>query len=375
MGLDYSFIHWVRRDAVPTALEAFARRTRGHRGVRAVFADGTTVMMPGSLLSGAEELRLGPATDDALCLSFTFADADPHIRDYGRDVGCVYLDCGLGPGDLDWLGDAPMYVPLSFTAATSDMSRLFQDSPTVQGAFVALGREMGSVCCELDVEADEAILLDRSAHHRLIDQGARHDGSGMRSVFLEPGAPELDSPERALKSWCESITDAHHAYDDLDRLLALVEHPSSSVRGASLPALARIDDALVADPALHCLLTDPDWRVRTVAAWALPPSPPALVDPLSRALADASIDVRAAVAHAVAGAHTDAGVFERLLAIVRDGTDMTVWSTVARTIGWRPYDETRRAPLIEALRQRRDDPSFPLRHVAASLLQRQRFPG
>lgn len=374
MGLDYSFVHWVRRDTLPSALEALARRARGPRGIPARFDDGTVVMMPGSVLSNAPEVRVGPS-GESWCLSLTFAGEDEHIRDYGEDVGCIYLDCGLAPQNLDWLGDAPMYVPVSLSAATSDMSRLFLASPTVKTTFVLLGREMGAVCCELDIEEDEAIVLDRSAHHRLVDEAARHEGVGSRSVFLEPGDPELTSPERALKSWCETITADHHAYDDFDRLLELMEHPSSCLRGASLRALERIDPSLVTDLACRSLVTDLDWRVRTVAATVLMSPSPSAIDLLFAALADPVTDVRSAAADAVAGAQADDRVFARLLTILHDGTDMTVWSSVASRIGWRPYDPPRRTPLLDALRQRYEDPGFPLRHQAASLLRQQRFPG
>ncbi|MFO0729345.1 MAG: HEAT repeat domain-containing protein [Myxococcota bacterium] len=332
--------------------------------------EGQSLSMPCNpdLGSANDEVFLYSGLEPSLSLSFRF-DEDAAVQAYGSNpIGSIYLSVGLGPALLDWFEDAPLYIPMEFTAATSDMSRLFRDSGSIQAAFVALGEEMGAAGCELDVEDSTPIVLQRTGHHvvPMLDEAPR------RLVFADADAPALHSPEFALKVWCDSLDEDSGSRENRDRLSELLEHRESSIRAAALRGLARTHREVATDLALR-LLGDPDWRVRAIAAgqlWEM--NPRAMPEALFPALQDPHPEVRLAVADALTAAQTNDVVFAQLLQILREaqGAALGVWAIVACRIGWRPYDAPRRAPLEEALRARIGEVGFPMRGLAAALLER-----
>ena len=79
--------------------------------------------------------------------SFLVADADGfpsrHLDDGTISVGFIYLTIG------SW---SPELVVFDLTAATSGMSRLFEDSPSIRARFVSVLEDHGGICGVFDDE-------------------------------------------------------------------------------------------------------------------------------------------------------------------------------------------------------------------------------
>lgn len=72
---------------------------------------------------------------------------DTDLDELGRvSVGYIYLTVYFSPA---W---HPNFASLQFTAATSAMSRMFEQSTSVRKMFTDLTADSGGVCCLLDTE-------------------------------------------------------------------------------------------------------------------------------------------------------------------------------------------------------------------------------
>ncbi|MEU4238837.1 hypothetical protein [Actinoplanes sp. NPDC026619] len=160
MGIDYGYDLYLPTHAVGHALKVVASIAR--EGIGSV-----TVVVP-----GGEQITLpfrGEPSDDGdhwsldTCLYFPVGDEairawaeaercegrQEHPDALGRIwVGSIYLyfwrDCGLRPG----------YSRLDFTAATTGMSLLFEQSACIKGVFTGLAESVGAVCLVFDREGD-----------------------------------------------------------------------------------------------------------------------------------------------------------------------------------------------------------------------------
>ena len=160
MGIDYGYDLYLPTHAVGRALRAVAAIARDGIGpVEVVAPGGERMTLP---------FRGAPAGDVAhwsldACLYFPVRDEAIRAwaeveRRAGRQehqdadgriwIGSVYLsfwrDSGLRPG----------YARLDFTAATTGMSRLFEQSASIRGVFVELAESVGAACLVLDREGD-----------------------------------------------------------------------------------------------------------------------------------------------------------------------------------------------------------------------------
>ncbi|RAO48093.1 hypothetical protein GAR06_02088 [Micromonospora saelicesensis] len=160
MGIDYGYDLYLPTHAVGQALRTVASIAR--RGIGSV-----DVVVP-----GGERITLpfrGDPADDVdhwsldTCLFFPVDDEairawaeverrsgrQEHPDAQGRIwVGSIYLyfwrNCGLRPG----------YSRLDFTAASTGMSRLFEQSTSIRDTFTGLAESVGAACLVLDREGD-----------------------------------------------------------------------------------------------------------------------------------------------------------------------------------------------------------------------------
>lgn len=160
MGIDYGYDLYLPTHAVGRALRAAARIAReGDGPVEVVVPGGERITLPfgGEPADDIDHWSLHtclyfPVGDEAIR---TWAEAERRAGRQERPdaqgriwVGSVYLyfwrDCGLRPG----------YSQLDFTAATTSMSRLFEQSASIRAAFTELAESAGAVCLVLDREGD-----------------------------------------------------------------------------------------------------------------------------------------------------------------------------------------------------------------------------
>ncbi|GAA2750742.1 hypothetical protein [Kitasatospora cinereorecta] len=67
-------------------------------------------------------------------------------------IGYIYLTVRFAPAEH------PRYASLQFTAATTGMSLMFEQSASVRAVFTGLAAASGGVCCVLDTEIDTVEL-------------------------------------------------------------------------------------------------------------------------------------------------------------------------------------------------------------------------
>ena len=86
---------------------------------------------------------------DAAIRTYRPVRDDGELDEQGRvAVGIIYLTVRLSPA---W---HPHFASLQFTAATSGMSRMFEQSASIRKAFTDLTAASGGACCLLDTETD-----------------------------------------------------------------------------------------------------------------------------------------------------------------------------------------------------------------------------
>ncbi|MDG4861181.1 hypothetical protein P8605_23905 [Streptomyces sp. T-3] len=162
MGLDYSYEIFVPAQNVARSLGELAElapRTRRKPPITVTLPGGEQVVLPFTSDFKSEPVDCSTSGTLELDTSIMFS-ADDAVREYveGRDceldelgrvaIGYVYLTVRFAPALH------PRHASLEFTAATSGMSRLFVQSPSIRAGFTGLTAAVGGVCCVLDTESD-----------------------------------------------------------------------------------------------------------------------------------------------------------------------------------------------------------------------------
>ncbi|GAA2154899.1 hypothetical protein GCM10009760_54300 [Kitasatospora kazusensis] len=160
MGLDYSYEIFMPPQNVAKALTRLAELApQGHDTppLRVTLPGGEQLIVPftskfksepvdrsaGGTLELDTSIVIG--VDDAM-REFFLRDSD-RIDESGQvPVGYIYLTVCFKPA---W---HPDFASLQFTAASSDMSRMFEQSASVRKVFTDLTAAAGGVCCLLDTE-------------------------------------------------------------------------------------------------------------------------------------------------------------------------------------------------------------------------------
>jgi hypothetical protein len=129
--------------------------------------------------------------DHAPCLTFRFA-SDGALARYTQsaatelvEVGCLYVSRSIGL----------RHALLRATAATTDMSLLFEESPSVREAMRDIGRAAGALCVLLDRETDQYAQL----------------WPEQRQISLASHAGVV--PEDDVDAWCGAILAATSTTD------------------------------------------------------------------------------------------------------------------------------------------------------------------
>ncbi|MGW5425103.1 hypothetical protein [Streptomyces sp. NPDC003943] len=162
MGLDYSYEIFMPRRSVVRALTRLAELAPQGREtplLPVILPGGERLLVPftskfksepvdcsaGGTLELDTSIMVG--VDEAV-REFFLRDVD-RVDERGRvPVGYIYLTVRFSPA---W---HPDFASLQFTAATSNMSRMFVQSANVRKMFTDLTAVAGGVCCLLDTETD-----------------------------------------------------------------------------------------------------------------------------------------------------------------------------------------------------------------------------
>ena len=157
MGLIYSYDIYLRPENVARALKGAAKLAPPERRVpplTVTLPGGEQVLLPFTCGFRSEPVDCAGKDRVSLDTSLMFP-ADEAVRAYAEEgglpvedgrvqVGYVYLDMSF-PAFRD-----PGYVCLDFWAATSRMSRLFEDSAAIGKVFTDLAEASGAVGCLFD---------------------------------------------------------------------------------------------------------------------------------------------------------------------------------------------------------------------------------
>lgn len=162
MGLDYSYEIFMPPRNVVRALTRLAELAPpgsdtpplsvtlpGGEQLIVPFTSGYKSEPVGCSAGGTLELDTSIMIDvDDAMRGFLLRDVD-RVDESGRvSVGYIYLTVRFSPA---W---HPNFASLQFTAATSDMSRMFEQSASVRKVFTDLTAATGGVCCLLDTETE-----------------------------------------------------------------------------------------------------------------------------------------------------------------------------------------------------------------------------
>ncbi|MFC8722049.1 hypothetical protein [Kitasatospora sp. NPDC057198] len=165
MGLDYSYEIFLPPENVARALTGLAELApRDHTPppLPVTLPGGERLLLPFTSRFKSEPVDCsagGPlALDTSIMIGVDDAVRELHLRHTGRPdridgsgrapVGYVYLTVRFSPV---W---HPDFASLQFTAATSEMSRMFERSASVRKVFTDLTAASGGACCLLDTEDD-----------------------------------------------------------------------------------------------------------------------------------------------------------------------------------------------------------------------------
>lgn len=162
MGLDYSYeIFMPPRNVARALIQLTELSSPGHCAppLRITLPGGEHLTVPFTSnfksdpvdVSAGGPLELDTVimfgVDDAVREFHYAPDAEPD--ELGRvAVGIIYLTVRFSPA---W---HPRFASLQFTAAISDMSRMFERSGSIRKTFTDLTAASGGVCCLLDRETD-----------------------------------------------------------------------------------------------------------------------------------------------------------------------------------------------------------------------------
>lgn len=160
MGIDYAyklFFEDVQAQQVLEAVSALAY-TRPGEASTVAFATGESISVPfTSSFNNASVSLAEPGARISLDTALWF-DRDSLIDEYV--VGCGEHGPKMRAGNRVRIGYIYLYisrwntglVEFDFTAAASDMSRLFERSPSIRALFVGLLEDHGGVCGVFDDE-------------------------------------------------------------------------------------------------------------------------------------------------------------------------------------------------------------------------------
>ncbi|MEU9130449.1 hypothetical protein AB0D08_20520 [Kitasatospora sp. NPDC048540] len=162
MGLDYSYeIFMPARNVAKalTLLADLAPRDRGTPPLPVTLPGGERLTVPFTSRFSSEpvDCSAGGTLELDLVVMIGVDDAvrEFHLSVFDRvdasgraPVGCIYLTVRFSPA---W---HPDFASLQFTAATSGMSRMFEQSANVRKVFTELTAAAGGACCVLDTETD-----------------------------------------------------------------------------------------------------------------------------------------------------------------------------------------------------------------------------
>jgi hypothetical protein len=160
MGLDYGY-EWVgERGSADRLIRAVAEHLapKDQRRVLAALASGADGLLRRVEREEFERSLMQDAGEE-LCLSFLFG-RDDRLAEYAREisapsigdrvqVGCVWTSTNCGS----------RFVLIRARAATSNMSRLFEQSPSIRATFVGAGRAADALLVMFDDEQEEFLAL------------------------------------------------------------------------------------------------------------------------------------------------------------------------------------------------------------------------
>lgn len=172
MGLDYSYEIFLPARNIPRALGELPQLLppgRGEPALALTLPGGEQLLIPFTSRFKRDPVDCSTGRDLELDTVLLF-ELDEAVRGYHVACNAEREQAGLSAWELDESGRAaigyiyltarfspklhPHYASLQFTAATSDMSRLFECSGSVRKTFTGLARDSGAVCCLLDTETD-----------------------------------------------------------------------------------------------------------------------------------------------------------------------------------------------------------------------------
>ena len=157
MGLDYSYCVYVPAGNVVRALNALvAMAPAGEASTEVTLPGGHRLTLPFTSGFKSEPVDCSDGRnldlDTSILLDLVDDEAREYFDEYARDesgrgrLGYLYLT-------VQFVSKVhPGYAELEFTAATTSMSMLMENSASVEQAFVALTKASGGVCCWLDRE-------------------------------------------------------------------------------------------------------------------------------------------------------------------------------------------------------------------------------
>ncbi len=217
------------------------------------------------------------------CLSFFFAE-DEALQGYnaahmasakpqdqqrwnckGEDglygIGCIWTLADTRISTLDWLDGQQELVPVTFTAATSDLSDLFVQSSSIQSWFVELAREIGAYSCEIDFEGPKTLLFLDGEEMRV---SADEDEQWPHSLLMRYRSqhPESDAARKAYLCDCLDEDSSHHERMEVQLCL---RHENSGVRARALQSLTCLNEETALE-LIEPATNDVDWRVRATSA-------------------------------------------------------------------------------------------------------------
>lgn len=159
MGLDYTYEVVAELRSADSLVRVLAKHLVARDRQRLLAALGAS---PESIMRRIQrrdlELELSNDESHDLCFAFLFP-SDQHLVAYGSirqfddpqsgrlAIGCVWSSIRCGE----------RYALFRATAATTDMSLLFQESRSIRETFVQIGREAGAALVVFDEEKDDRV--------------------------------------------------------------------------------------------------------------------------------------------------------------------------------------------------------------------------
>lgn len=410
MGLDYSFDITIPRDSTYDFVRCLVPLCRETDVSTWVWPDGRELKVPGwrgygydAFPDSPDKVPVDGAFDGGGCLSILFQPDEPlsdYLTDLKQDweqkkgtpwpnapdqfgryrVGCIYIAINLGVHSLDWFGDSPLVVTASFTAATTRMSRLFEESTVIRQAFVDLTQIAGGILCGLDKE--------ESGWEPLYLRGAAlsgEDGWGdldPRTWLLTYGLTNYDAESLKAKRRLERLPYGRVNAEEQAVVVEGVQHHDGGTRASAIRRLKDVDE----EPAISLFrvcLEDEDWRIRAVATATLGEYrsmvshqgkivSPTVIEILLRALRDPHPEVRIAAAQGMRFLESEQvfdALLERIQNLAARQPELGVLLQCIRSIP-RPSDDSRRMQaVIRILQARLEEPLFPLKNEVQKKLE------